>query len=423
MNTYQRPLRGALLGSALAIVALAPAMGADRSSADLKRERALHGTVIPAAHADAHAPSAAKASARAAAKATYTVLYKFLGGKDGSGSGANVTLDDAGNIYGTTDFGGANSDGVAFKLSPNGKETLLHTFGGADGSQPDGAVILTSKGDLYGSTSSGGASGNGVLFSLSAKGKYKVLHSLTATDGADVRGNLYRDKQGNLYGTALFSGANSSGTVFKYGADGTFTVLHAFAADGSDGQYPEHGVVADKAGNLYGVTAFGGASGEGTVYKIDTGGHLTTLHSFTGAADGGFLYGGLAIDKDGTLYGSTVDGGAAGAGTVFKLSPTGTLTTLYSFAGGSDVGGPEGDMRLVGKKLDSTATGGGDPSCQCGGVYEVTLGGKETVLHAFTGADGSGYSAGVTASVGLLYGTVQAGGVNQNGVVFSVSKK
>ena len=423
MNKYQTVFRSALLGSALAIVALAPAMGAEGSGADLKRERALHGTALPAAHAGVHAASAGNASTRAAAKATYTVLYKFQGGSDGSGSGANVALDSAGNIYGTTDFGGANFDGVVFKLAPKGKETLLHTFSGADGSQPDGAVIVMSNGDLYGSTSSGGASGNGVLFKLSAKGKYKVLHSLTATDGADVRGNLYRDKSGNLYGTALFSGAGSSGTVFKYGADGTFTVLHAFAADGSDGQYPEHGVVADKAGNLYGVTAFGGASGEGTVFKIDTGGNFTTLYSFTDGADGGFLYGGLAIDKDGNLYGSTVDGGASNAGTVFELSPAGTLTTLYNFVGGSNVGGPEGDMRLNGKKLDSTAINGGDPSCQCGGVYEVSLTGKEKVLHAYVGSDGSGYSAGLSSALGILYGTTQAGGVNENGVVYSVSTK
>jgi uncharacterized repeat protein (TIGR03803 family) len=248
-----------------------------------------------------------------------------------------------------------------------------------------------------------------------------VLHDFTTTDGSFIRGNLYRDKLGNFYGTALFSGANSSGTVFKYGNDGTFTVLHAF--NGDDGQYPEHGVVADKTGNLYGVTAFGGASGEGTVYKIDTGGNLTTLYSFTGGADGGFLYGGLDIDKDGNLYGSTVDGGASGAGTVFKLSPTGTPTTLYNFAGGSDVGGPEGDMLLVGKNLYSTATTGGDPNCQCGGIYELTSKGKEKILHAFTGSDGSGYSAGLTLANGLFYGTAMTGGVNDNGVVFSVTKK
>jgi uncharacterized repeat protein (TIGR03803 family) len=423
MNKQQTVFRSLWLGSALAIVALAPAIGADGPGADLKRLRALHGTLLPAASTNAHAADASKASGQGGRKATYTVLYKFLGGADGSGSSANVTLDSAGNIYGTTENGGANFDGVVFKLAPDGTETLLHTFSGSDGDGPDGAVIVRPNGDIVGSTGSGGASGNGLLFALSAKGKFKVLHDLSATDGADIRGNLYRDKKGDLFGTALFGGVNGSGVVFKYGADGTFTVLHAFAADGSDGQYPEHGVVADAAGDLYGVTAFGGASGQGTVFKIDAAGNFSSLHSFTGGAEGGFLYGGLAIDKDGNLYGSTTDGGASNAGTVFELSAAGTLTTLYSFAGGSDVGGPQGDMRLFGKSLDSTATTGGDPSCQCGGVYEISLKGKEKVLHAFTGADGSGYSAGLTSSLGLLYGATQSGGVNENGVVFSLSKK
>jgi uncharacterized repeat protein (TIGR03803 family) len=414
MHKSQRVVRGALLGSVFALVALTPAMSADASNADLKRLRALQGTRVQGAYAG-------HASGPVVSKATYDVLHRFAG-NDGSGSGANVTLDDAGNIYGTTDYGTASGDGVVFELAPDGTETILHAFsGGADGSQPDGGVLLMGNGDMYGSTTSGGAFGNGTLFKLSAKGKLKVLHDMSADDGSEVRGKLYRDKLGNFYGTALFSGANSSGTVFKYGFDGTFTVLHAFNED--DGQYPEHGVVADKAGNLYGVTAFGGASGEGTVFKIDTGGNFTTLYSFTGGADGGFVYGGLDIDKDGNLYGSTADGGASSAGTVFELSPAGTLTTLYNFAGGSDVGGPEGDMRLVGKTLYSTATTGGDPTCQCGGIYEVTAQGKEKILHAFIGTDGSGYSAGLTPANGLFYGTVQAGGIEQNGVVFSVSKK
>ena len=211
-----------------------------------------------------------------------------------------------------------------------------------------------------------------------------------------------------IYGTALFSGTGFSGTVFKYGFDGTFSVLHAFTG-GADGEFPEHGVVADKAGNLYGVTAFGGANGEGTVFKIDSAGNFSSLYSFTGGADGGFLYGGLAIDGDGNLYGSTANGGANNAGTVFKLAQDGTLTTLYNFTGGTDGSSPEGDMLLVGKNLYSTTTAGGDPTCQCGVVYELTGKGKEKVLHTFTGDDGSGYSAGLTPANGLFYGTVQYG--------------
>jgi uncharacterized repeat protein (TIGR03803 family) len=233
---------------------------------------------------------------------------------------------------------------------------------------------------------------------------------------------MIRDTLGNFYGTALFGGINGDGTVFKYSFDGVFSVLHTF--NGTDGEFPEHGVIRDRAGNLYGVTAFGGATDNGTVYKIAPDGTFTTLYSFTGGTDGGFLYGGLDRDNNNNLYGSTVDGGANGFGTVFKLAQNGTLTTLYSFTGGTDGGSPEGDMLQVGgKHLYSTASSGGDPTCQCGGVYEVSTSGKEKMLHAFTGSDGSGYSAGLVKDKQVLYGTTASGGANGDGVVFSLTNK
>jgi len=414
MLNASKLFRCALLGSAVAIAALTPAIGADSAHTNLKRTRAIQGDHPLRFNSGTSSP--------VTAEGTYTDLHDFAGGaNDGAGTGANVTLDDVGNIYGTTDFGGSHGDGVVFKLAPDGTQTILHAFAGSDGSEPDGGVIVTPSGTLYGTAGGGGASGNGVLFKLSANGKYKVLHDFGASDGFFIRGDLIRDKQGNLYGTALFGGANDDGTVFKYGFDGTFTVLHAF--NGTDGEFPEHGVVRDQEGNLYGVTAFGGTSDNGTVFKLAPDGTLTTLHNFTGGADGGFLYGGLDIDKDGNLYGSTVDGGANGAGTVFKLAQDGTLTTLYNFTGGTDGGSPEGDMLLVGKNLYSTNTEGGDPTCQCGVVYEVTAKGKAKVLHAFTGSDGGGYSAGLANSNGTFYGATASGGANSDGVVFSVTKK
>ena len=123
------------------------------------------------------------------------------------------------------------------------------------------------------------------------------------------------------------------------------------------------------------------------------------------------------------VYGSTVDGGANGQGTVFKITPDGTLTTLYNFTGGTDGGSPEGDMLSAGKNLYSVASEGGDPGCQCGVIYEVTSKGKEKVLHAFQGSDGAGYSAGLTMRKSLFYGTTASGGASGNGVVFSVTKK
>lgn len=412
MHTRDIMFRGALLGSAFALVALSPAMGANMSRADMQRFRALHGNAPAALHLKGGVSSVRVDPA-------YTDLHDFTGA-DGGGSGANVTLDDEGNIYGTTDFGGANGDGVVFKLAPDGTETVLHSFSGSDGSEPDGAVLLHHN-KIYGTAGSGGAGGNGVLFSLNPKGKYKVLHDFAANDGSFLRGNIIRDKVGNIYGTALFGGSTGDGTVYKYGFDGSFTVLHTF--NGTDGEFPEHGVVSDREGNLYGVTAFGGASDNGTVYKIASDGTFSTLYSFTGGADGGFLYGGVDVDSGGNVYGSTVDGGANGAGTVFKIAPDGTLTTLYNFTGGADGGSPEGDMKLVGKNLYSTATNGGDPSCQCGVVYQVSMGGAEKVLHAFTSDTGGGYSAGVVNKKGVLYGTTQSYGAGGNGVVFSVTRK
>jgi uncharacterized repeat protein (TIGR03803 family) len=399
--------RIALLGSALALAALTPAVGASRI--DSKRFLAIYGNRPPVSRPGVVAP--------AQGGHTYTVLHDFAGGPgDGANSGAGVTLDDLGNIYGTTNYGGANGDGTIFKLAPDGTLTVLHSFSGADGSTPDGALTLTGNGTLYGTTESGGASGNGVLFRLTSQGKFKVLHDFKDDDGSFLRGHLTRDKLGNFYGTALFGGINGDGTVFEYTADGQFSVLHAF--NGSDGEFPEHGVVRDTAGNLYGVTAFGGTDDDGTVFKIAGDGTFSTLHTFTGD-DGSFPYGGLAIDKAGNLYGSTEDGGANGYGAVIEYDAVeNTWTVRYSFTGGADGASPAGDMQLVGGKLYSTANVGGDPICQCGEIYMVTSTGKKVALHLFNGDDGSAYSAGVTMINKLFYGTAQYGGANGNGVIY-----
>jgi len=410
--------RVALLGSTLAVAAFVTSAQASESRADLKRSLAVTGR-----HAAALHNGAASAFSPATRPATYTVLHAFVGGPgDGAGSGAEVTLDSAGNIFGTTDYGGANEYGTIFKLATDGTETLLHSFGGTgDGSTPDGAVTILSSGDMVGTASYGGSSENGIIWTLAANGTYAVLHNFTADEGNFARGKLIQDRKGNFYGTALFGGTTGDGTVFKFNSKGKVTVLHTF--DGTDGEFPEHGVVMDKGGNLYGVTAFGGTGGQGTVYKIAKDGTFTTLYDFTAGADGGFLYGGLAIDKDGNLYGSTDDGGSSGYGTVFKMAPDGTLTTLYSFTGGTDGGYPEGDMLLKGTSLYSTVTGGGNQSCGCGGIYEITAKGKERMLEAFTATSGNEYAAGLTPGNGVFYGTTQNGGTNDNGVVFSLTKK
>jgi uncharacterized repeat protein (TIGR03803 family) len=422
MHICQTLFRDALLGSTLAVAALTPAAGASLSRADWDRIRAATGN-----HSSAVQSGAASGFTAARPPATYTVLHDFAGPpSDGAGSGAEVTLDSAGNIYGTTDYGGAygtNGYGTIFKIATGGAETLLHSFGGTgDGTTPDGAVTITSAGNMYGTTIGGGSSGNGVIWKLAAGGTYTVLHNFTADESNFARGRLIQDRKGNFYGSDLFGGAAGDGTVFKFNARGKVSVLHTFSGT-ADGEFPEHGVVSDKAGNLYGVTAFGGADDNGTIYEIAKDGTFTTLYTFTGGADGGFPYGGLAIDRDGNLYGSADDGGSDGVGTVFELAPGGTLTTLYNFTDGTDGANPQGDMLRVGKGLYSAAASGGDPTCRCGGIYEITAKGKEKMLQAFTPTTGNVYSAGLTPSNGVFYGTTQYGGNNDNGVVFSLTKK
>jgi len=149
---------------------------------------------------------------------------------------------------------------------------------------------------------------------------FTVLHSFTGgTDGASPQGGLVRDKAGNLYGTTASGGASGNGVVFKLDTTGTETVLHSFT--GPDGTLPYAGLVGDKAGNLYGTTAFGGTLGDGTVFKVDTTGTETVLHSFTGADGGEPLWAALVRDKAGNLYGTTYGNGTFGYGVVFKLTP------------------------------------------------------------------------------------------------------
>lgn len=410
---------GALLGSALAVTASVPAGAANASGTDWQRRLAVtgHHTSVRQSEAASRVITAGRNPGYA-----FTVMHDFAGSpSDGAGSGAEVSLDSSGNVYGTTDYGGANTYGTIFEITANGAESVVHSFGGSgDGSTPDGAITIEPNGDKYGTTSYGGSSENGVIWKLAADGTYSVVHNFSADECNFARGRLVQDKKGNFYGTCLFGGANLDGTVIKFTAKGKVTVLHNFV--GTDGEFPEHNVVMDKDGNIYGVTAFGGASDNGTIYEIARDGTFTSLYSFTGgAADGGFPYGGLAIDKNGNVYGSADDGGAYSAGTVFEMAAGGTFAVLYNFTGGADGEFPEGDMLLMGKNLYSTTTQGGANGQ--GGIYELTSKDKLKVLADFSNTNGNYYSAGLTRNGKSFYGTAQYGGPSDNGTVFSLTKK
>jgi len=261
------------------------------------------------------------------------VLYSFTGGPDGGIPMAGLLRDPAGNLYGTTYYGGdlsCNSGtgcGTVFELSSTGVETVLYSFRGEeDGELPAAGLVRDPAGNFYGTTFLGGAFGSGTVFRLSEAGKERVLYAFSGgADGSLPLATLVRDRAGNLYGTTQVGGAYGAGTVFEVEATGIEQVLHSFAG-GADGTYPFAGVVIDSAGNLYGTTFSGGGAGLceggcGTVFELSASGIETILHSFTGHSDGGYPRAALILDATGNLYGTAEIGGVLGYGDVFALKP------------------------------------------------------------------------------------------------------
>jgi uncharacterized repeat protein (TIGR03803 family) len=368
---------------------------------------------------------------------TFTVLYSFSGPPDGAGPYAGLVRDAKGNFYGTTWAGGAGGGcanqnppgcGTVFKVDTKSVETVLYSFtGGTDGESPKANVIQDKAGTLYGTTIYGGASGNGVVFKVDSSGTETVLHSFAGgtSDGCNPWGGLIRDKAGNLYGTTPECGSAGGGTVFKLDTSGTETVLHSFT--GSDGANPYFAsLLMDKKENLYGVTEYGGAYGAGVVYKLSKSGALTVLHSFDPwgvPADGGYPGGTVVMDKMGNLYGTTWAYGPSGNGIVWKLGKNGTETVLHSFTGYPGDGG----WPLAGVVRDEKGNIYGDTlqggSSNVGVVYKLSKSGVETVLHSF-----SYYSEGAYALGGVirdakrnLYGTLLDAGPSGYGTVWKLT--
>src|SRR5579885_2849737 len=275
-----------------------------------------------------------------------TILHNFTGRADGGLPFAGVIRDAAGNLYGTTSAGGSADWGTVYRIDAAGNETVLYSFqGGADGGLPYGGVVRDSAGNLYGTTQYGGnvsacgGNGCGVVYKLDPSGHETVLYTFTGgADGANPYAGVIRDSAGNLYGTTGFGGSADWGTVYKIDVSGHQTVLYSFT-DGADGGWPLAGVIRDSAGNLYGTTFAGGV-----VYKVDKAGHETVLYGFTGGTDGRAPASPVIRDKAGNLYGTTLYGGAANSGVVYKLDPDGNETVLYSFNGNPDGSGPRGSI-------------------------------------------------------------------------------
>ena len=368
--------------------------------------------------------------------------------------------DGNGNLYGTTASGGPYNVGTVFKLTPPAQpgskwtKTLFYGFKKtSDGNYPNGSnpyagLIVDGEGNLYGTTGGGGAFSEGTVFKLAPDGTETVLYSFKGWrngDGQLPLAGLTIDSEGNLYGTTEMGGylvngiGCNCGTVFKIAPDGTYTILHSFAG-GSDGTYPQAGVLVDLAGNVYGTTVQGGSAkqcitgttGCGIVYKLAADGTETILHAFRGHADGGNPYSGLIADKSGNLYGTTRTGSDVTAGgTVFELAPDGTEKTLHAFSPKNNfASGDEPFTGLVadeaGNMFGTTAIGG---TGGLGVVYEITPDGKETVLKSFNGGRGGGnLHAEVFIENGHLFGDADEGGRTNDcngqgcGLVFMLDK-
>jgi uncharacterized repeat protein (TIGR03803 family) len=330
-----------------------------------------------------------------------TVLHNFAGSPDGAYPyGGFLVRDAKGNLYGATYWGGAYGGGTVFALSKKGTETVLYSFGPA-GSYADGqssyGVTRDAQGNFYGATTFGGAySPYGTVFQVTPAGNETVLYNFEGgSDGAEPQSPLIRDSKGNLYGTSFQGGYpgcgdyDGCGTVFEVTPSGKETVLHTFTGLPDDGAFPTAGLVRDSKGNFYGTTTLGGVFGYGTVFIVTKKEEAEkVLYNFKGGtSDGSGPSGGLVRDKQGNFYGTTAGGGGSGNGgfgwgTIFKMSPDGAVTVLYSFTGGEDGGNPVGNLVIdkEGNLYGTTVYGGvNGPGCWsiqtsygCGTVFKLS---------------------------------------------------
>jgi uncharacterized repeat protein (TIGR03803 family) len=360
---------------------------------------------------------------------TETVLHSFSGSPEGSApTTATLVQGTDGSFYGTTDGGGVDDLGTVFKITASGTLTTLHSFSGSDGSYPQAGLVQGSDGNFYGTTYGGGSAGDGTIFRITSDGTLTTLYSFVESVsgvGQWPTAGLVQGSDGNFYGTTGWGGnaiagqPDGAGTVFKITPGGTLTTLYSFS--GTDGDFPNAGLVQGSDGSFYGTTNEGGSANDGTVYKITPRGALTTLYSFSGT-DGEYpSFGSLVLASDGSLYGTTRGAQCCGTGsfvgaTVFKITASGMLTTLYSFSSTNDVI-PGGLAQGKDGNFYGTTYQGGAYSD--GTAFKITTDGTLTTLVSFNGTDGTNPDSSlVLAGDGNFYGTSRYGGTSKEGTVY-----
>jgi uncharacterized repeat protein (TIGR03803 family) len=383
---------------------------------------------------------------------TYTVIRTFMNGADGANPEAGVTIDKAGNLYGTTSVGGSQSDeGAVYKLTKKGGNWVLSALyaftGGADGGNPLARVVFGPDGSLYGTTYAQGCANAGTVFNLKPPASAckaalcpwteTVLYCFQQSGAEPTYGDLIFDQAGNIYGTTQGGGDFSLGTVFMLTpSNGTWTesLLHSFGG-GVDGRLPYNGVIFDGAGNLYGTTYEGGMQGQGVVFQLvpsEAGWTENILHDFLDQQDkqdGSNPYGGLIFDQSGNLVGTTSTGGQNDGGTAFELVPSDGTFTLQTIANLTPFGEAMSTLTMdsAGNLYGTTYVGG---KFNRGSVFEFTPSGGSwilTTLYSFTDTDDGGYPIGsVTLDAnGNIFGTTYHGGAGPCsggcGVVFEIA--
>jgi uncharacterized repeat protein (TIGR03803 family) len=370
---------------------------------------------------------------------TYQVIHTFSGGGDGGNPVAGVTIDHAGNFYGTASTGGSCSMGdcgTVFKLARHGSGWLftpIYSFhGAADGQNPSTRIAIAPDGTLFGATAKGGRS-YGTAYQLRpplaaprsalVTWSHSVLHSfyLDDHDVATPQGDLAIDSAGNVYGTGQLGCTNNNGGTYELTrSGGSWSETMIYCQSGPADAQASGGVILDRSGKLYGVLTQGGPSPHlGTIYQLTPSGSAwtsQTIYSFSASNLGIFPFGGLVMDAAGNLYGTTETGGTGGGGTIYELSPSDggwTHTVLYNFPGCAQCG-PKDKLRLdaAGNIYGTTYSEGAHG---WGSVFKLTHSGSQWIystLHDFTGGDDGGWPISTLTmdASGNLWGTASAGG-------------
>jgi uncharacterized repeat protein (TIGR03803 family) len=353
-----------------------------------------------------------------------TTLHSFAGApNDGADPLSPLLAGGDGSYFGTTPDGGINNQGTIFRMDESGNLRILYSFDGIHGRGPQAGLIKASDGNIYGTTYAGGSNDAGTIFRMDAHHNVTTLHSFSvAADGAELFAPLIEGSPGVFYGTCTSGGVYRFGTVFRIDNMGHFTKLHDFTGGTMEGAYPNMGgVVAGSDGAFYGMTSSGGTDNVGTVFRIDKFGNFTTLHRFDFSDEGGYPNSGLLLGSDGNFYSTTEANGPGGCGTVFRMDSSGNLSLLHSFSGN----GGEGCIPYAGLiesypgTFYGTTLAGG--FFGWGTAFRIDNIGILTTLASFDPSNGDGgdpWAGFILSRDGALYGTAFSGGGANRGTIF-----